>query len=204
MISTRQLIAVPAIAVTTLIAATILTTTAFGEPPEQPSQETVVAASVREPVLASINASHEPGDPELGDLPGPAVEFMAAVEDIKRAEWYAGVLAEKHRKAQAAEAARLTEVAPIRQAPAEAAPVAVVTGSVWERLAQCESGMTNANTGNSYFGFFQFLPSTWRSVGGTGLPTDHGWDEQVKRAQILQARSGWGQWPACSRKLGLR
>lgn len=80
----------------------------------------------------------------------------------------------------------------------------VVTGDIWWRLALCESGGTNANTGNGFYGYFQFVPSTWRSVGGTGLPTNHGYEEQKRRAQILQQRSGWGQWPACSRKLGLR
>jgi hypothetical protein len=31
-------------------------------------------------------------------------------------------------------------------------------------------------------------------VGGTGLPSDASREEQIKRAKILQARSGWGQW----------
>lgn len=64
--------------------------------------------------------------------------------------------------------------------------------------------MTNANTGNGFYGYFQFTASTWRSVGGTGLPTDHDYATQRAMAQRLQARSGWSQWPACSRQLGLR
>jgi hypothetical protein len=76
---------------------------------------------------------------------------------------------------------------------------------VWDRLAQCESGGNwQANTGNGYYGGLQFLPSTWRSVGGTGLPHQHTREEQINRGKILQQRSGWGQWPQCSRKLGLR
>jgi hypothetical protein len=82
---------------------------------------------------------------------------------------------------------------------------AVASGSVWDRLAQCESGGNwQANTGNGYYGGLQFLPSTWHSVGGTGLPHEHSREEQIHRAQILQARAGWGQWPACSTRLGLR
>lgn len=81
---------------------------------------------------------------------------------------------------------------------------AVASGSVWDRLAACESGGNWAiNTGNGYYGGLQFLPSTWRAVGGTGLPHQHSRAEQIKRGKILQARSGWGQWPACARKLGL-
>lgn len=85
-------------------------------------------------------------------------------------------------------------------------PVTSVTGdSVWDRLAQCESGGNwHINTGNGYGGGIQFSPATWRSVGGSGHPSQASREEQIKRGKILQARSGWGQWPACSRKLGLR
>ena len=81
------------------------------------------------------------------------------------------------------------------------------TGSagVWDRLAACESnGNWQANTGNGYYGGLQFHPDTWRSVGGTGLPHQHSRAEQIHRAEILLERSGWGQWPACSARLGLR
>ncbi|MEX2620231.1 MAG: transglycosylase family protein [Egibacteraceae bacterium] len=89
-------------------------------------------------------------------------------------------------------------------APAPEAPH-VAAGSVWDRLAQCEAGGNwQANTGNGYYGGLQFLPATWRSVGGTGLPHEHPREEQIKRGQTLQARSGWGQWPSCSSQLGLR
>lgn len=81
---------------------------------------------------------------------------------------------------------------------------AVASGSVWDRLAACESGGNWAiNTGNGYYGGLQFLPSTWRGVGGTGLPHQHSREEQIKRAEILLARSGWGQWPQCARKIGM-
>lgn len=85
------------------------------------------------------------------------------------------------------------------------APVAVSTGSVWDRLAQCESGGNWAiNTGNGYYGGLQFTLSTWRGVGGSGYPHQASREEQIARGQALQARSGWGQWPACAAKLGLR
>lgn len=45
----------------------------------------------------------------------------------------------------------------------------------------------------------QFLPSTWRAVGGTGLPHQHSKAEQIRRAEILKARAGLGQWPVCGR-----
>jgi uncharacterized protein YabE (DUF348 family) len=67
--------------------------------------------------------------------------------------------------------------------------------TVWDKIAQCESGGNwHINTGNGYYGGLQFSLATWRSVGGAGLPSDASREEQIKRAKILQARSGWGQW----------
>ncbi|MFC7879474.1 transglycosylase family protein [Isoptericola sp. NPDC057391] len=77
--------------------------------------------------------------------------------------------------------------------------------NVWGQLARCESGGNpRTNTGNGFYGMYQFTGRTWRAVGGKGLPHRHSKSEQTKRAQILQDRAGWGQWPHCTRKLGLR
>lgn len=79
-----------------------------------------------------------------------------------------------------------------------------IPDEVFDSLAECESGQDwHKNTGNGFYGGIQFLPSTWESVGGAGLPNEASRGEQIKRARILQKRSGWGQWPGCSRKLGL-
>lgn len=81
-----------------------------------------------------------------------------------------------------------------------------VSGDVWARLAQCESGGNPriVSSNGLYHGLYQFSVATWRSVGGSGLPSQASPEEQTRRAQILQQRSGWGQWPACSARLGLR
>ncbi|WP_416342784.1 transglycosylase family protein [Isoptericola peretonis] len=81
----------------------------------------------------------------------------------------------------------------------------IMKRNVWGQLARCESGGNpRTNTGNGFYGMYQFTGRTWRAVGGDGLPHRHGKGEQTKRAQILQDRAGWGQWPHCTRKLGLR
>ncbi len=73
------------------------------------------------------------------------------------------------------------------------------------KLRQCESGDDySINTGNGYYGAYQFSAGTWRSIGFSGLPHQASPATQDAAARALQARSGWGQWPACSRKLGLR
>ncbi|MET4225116.1 transglycosylase family protein [Oerskovia enterophila] len=105
--------------------------------------------------------------------------------------------------AAAAPKAAAAAPAPKASAPAAAAP-STVGGDVWAALAKCESGGNPAtNTGNGYYGLYQFSASTWRAMGGSGLPSDASAAEQTQRAQALQARSGWGQWPGCARKLGL-
>ena len=73
----------------------------------------------------------------------------------------------------------------------------------WAALAQCESsGNPRAvNSYGPYYGLYQFLASTWRSVGGTGLPSDASAAEQTYRAKLLYARSGAGQWPVCGKRL---
>lgn len=79
------------------------------------------------------------------------------------------------------------------------------SSDVWSALARCESGGDPSahSSGGRYHGAFQFSLETWRGVGGSGDPHEHSFGTQLEMAQKLQARSGWGQWPRCARKLGL-
>jgi LysM repeat protein len=95
--------------------------------------------------------------------------------------------------------------APHIQKPIPAVTVPSVGTSVWDRLADCESsGNWSTNTGNGFYGGLQFTLSSWQAVGGSGYPNYASKSEQIARAQKLQAVQGWGAWPACSIKLGLR
>ena len=89
-----------------------------------------------------------------------------------------------------------------------AAAPAVAGGSVWDSIAQCESGGNWAiNTGNGYQGGLQFSPSTWAGHGGTAYaPTaDQATrEQQIAVAERVQASQGWGAWPACTARLGIR
>lgn len=91
-------------------------------------------------------------------------------------------------------------------APAQqAAPVASQGGSVWDSLAQCESGGNwGINTGNGFSGGLQFAPSTWSAYGGQGDASNASREEQIAVAERVQAAQGWGAWPACSASLGLQ
>ena len=113
---------------------------------------------------------------------------------------------ERPKAAPAPKAAPQAAAAAPKASGSAAAPAApsTVGGDVWAALAKCESGGNPAtNTGNGYYGLYQFSATTWRAMGGSGLPSDASAAEQTQRAQALQARSGWGQWPGCARKLGL-
>jgi len=94
-------------------------------------------------------------------------------------------------------------------APAPAPAVApAAPGSVWDRLAWCESsGNWAAHTGNGYSGGLQFADSTWRAYGGLAF-APQAWmatrDQQIAVAERIHAASGnYRAWPACSAKLGL-
>jgi hypothetical protein len=72
------------------------------------------------------------------------------------------------------------------------------------RLRQCESSDNyRANTGNGYYGAYQFELRTWRGLGYGGYPNQASPATQDAAAHQLQANRGWEPWPSCSRKLGL-
>ncbi len=89
----------------------------------------------------------------------------------------------------------------VSAAPASAA------GTVWDRVAACESsGNWKINTGNGYYGGLQFSSRTWRGFGGAkyasraNLATK---GEQIAIARRVLASQGPGAWPVCSRRAGL-
>lgn len=99
---------------------------------------------------------------------------------------------------------RIVEVG-TRPAPVAAKAPAVADGSVWDRLAQCESGGNWAtNTGNGYYGGLQFNIGTWQAYGGSGRPDQNSREEQIRIAtKVRDASGGYGAWPACAASLGL-
>jgi hypothetical protein len=77
---------------------------------------------------------------------------------------------------------------------------------VWDRLAQCESG-GRWHIDSRYDGGLQFHPDTWRAYGGTEFAAyahQATREQQITVAHRLVDDTGWGAWPHCSRKLGLR
>jgi len=77
-------------------------------------------------------------------------------------------------------------------------------GGVWLELRECESGDNyQADTGNGFYGAYQFAWSTWTELGYSGRPDQAPYWLQDEAAQKLEAMEGWAPWPACSAALGL-
>ena len=75
-------------------------------------------------------------------------------------------------------------------------------GLNWGALANCESGGNpRAVNAAGYYGLYQFDVSTWRGVGGSGMPNQASAGEQTYRAKLLYASRGRSPWPNCGRLL---
>lgn len=114
--------------------------------------------------------------------------------------------------------------------PQEYAVVEVNYDTVWDRLAECESGNW-INSGAAFeegsarwdwakpgtevppwgttihHGGLQFHPDTWDWLAPDGYP-QHAYDatreQQIVVAERVLEAQGWQAWPVCSRKLNLR
>jgi resuscitation-promoting factor RpfA len=80
-------------------------------------------------------------------------------------------------------------------------------GTVWDRVAQCESGGNwSINTGNGYYGGLQFSDRTWDGFGGERYAATA--NRATKAQQITIAKKvlqvqGPGAWPTCGQRAGL-
>ena len=120
--------------------------------------------------------------------------------------------ARRHRRALVATAAN-KQVRHAATARAAARPLVkqsakvkafVPLGGVWAQLRKCESGGNySENSGNGYYGAYQFALSTWSSLGLGGLPSQASPAIQDIAAIRLQTRAGWRSWPMCSWILNL-
>ncbi len=149
-----------------------------------------------------FDANESIKDPDI-IYPGDKVRIPASDEQLAGREIPADSIPAP--AVQTVPARQVTQRQPAAQPAPAPVPVTSADGSVWDRIAQCESGGNwSINTGNGYYGGLQFTLQSWKGVGGSGYPNQASREEQIQRAEMLRARQGWGAWPACTRKLGLR
>jgi resuscitation-promoting factor RpfB len=109
-------------------------------------------------------------------------------------------------------------------------PLPPAARNIWDNLADCESGnwvdggksfqegsarWSWAKPGTEvppwgttvHHGGLQFAPSTWSWLAPEGYPAfayDATREQQIAVAEKVLAAQGWGAWPVCASKLGLR
>lgn len=71
------------------------------------------------------------------------------------------------------------------------------------RLRSCEGSYTS-NTGNGYYGAYQFDRQTWGNYGGYAVASDAPPTVQDEKAWLTYQRRGWQPWPSCKIKMGLQ
>jgi hypothetical protein len=79
----------------------------------------------------------------------------------------------------------------------------------WDRLAQCESGGRWSLNVGKYDGGLQFDPQYWPHYAKqAGVDAAYAWqatrEQQIRVAELILADNGWGAWPVCSKRIGLR
>lgn len=102
----------------------------------------------------------------------------------------------------------------------EDATPATPARTVWDDLADCESGQWKPGGGfvegsadwsssvhRTFQGGLQFHPTTWEWLKDDDMPVkayDATRAQQIEVAERVLDAQGWEAWPVCSRKLGLR
>ena len=135
----------------------------------------------------------EQADDQAISLAEAVDDIQAGIEDAGRDITTANTEIERSQIELSAARAAVQQNASGHPDPGEAA---------WERLRFCESGgVYTTNTGNGFYGAYQFDQQTWESMGGSGRPSDAPYWEQDIRAKALFWARGAQPWPVCGRFL---
>ncbi len=166
----------------------------------------IVEDAAAEAEATSKEATSEPDEPTAEEL---AEAKFAALSDDELTAFSFFTMSNEEREQF------LAYVAPPPPAPAvssnssgSAPAPAASGGGVWDSLAQCEAGGNwSTNTGNGFHGGLQFHPQTWSGFGGgefASTADQASREGQIAVAERVLASQGWGAWPGCTAKLGIR
>ncbi len=140
----------------------------------------------------ALAASSDGGDSKVGVADAKQVRIAVLHQSADRFHRTIDVLTEQIRAEQ--RALRRKQ----RRALFASLPGGVTIATLGS-IAACESGgdPTAVSSDGSYRGKYQFHPSTWEAVGGSGDPAAAPEAEQDYRAALLYAQSGSSPWPIC-------
>jgi Transglycosylase-like domain len=147
-------------------------------------------------LLVAMLTTAAPASAAVGPmLPHPVA--TAADDPAPDAEPSSDQQETRQRAARRFERAEMRE--DLRRAEAARQSAAADVSPQLQAIAQCESGGDPAAVGGGgqFRGKYQFTYATWAAVGGRGDPAAAPEAEQDRRAAVLYARSGPGQWPVC-------
>jgi hypothetical protein len=133
-------------------------------------------------------------------LSGAPSSFANHLSYVQPTEWEVehGAGAEPARTAEA-DYAPAAEPEPSGYAYAESGLADAMAAIRW-----CESSNDySANTGNGYYGAYQFSLETWWWLGYAGYPDQAPPNVQDEAALVLYGIYGWTPWPSCAAYLGL-
>lgn len=162
------------------------------------------------PQTASAHAETVPYEINIDTTTAGAVVVKQAAQPDFDIDVVAPLRAAQAAKA-AAEAAEAARVAAAQKAAARAAvrtaPAVTVSVDVAEglrRIRMCESGgVYTRNSGNGYFGAYQYNLGTWGGYGGYARPDLAPAEVQDAKAAADVAARGYRPWASCARMNGL-
>lgn len=169
-----------------------------------PITDTAKAAEAQPVVPSNYTLTINTTQPEALELKANQGSFYQEVVTPLKAAQAAKAAADAIAAQEAANRAAATVAATrVSSAPA-AKPVVIGGDDAFAKLRFCEAGGDyTKNTGNGYYGAYQYNIGTWANYGGYARPDLAPPEVQDAKARATQAARGWSPWPACSRKLGL-
>jgi hypothetical protein len=133
---------------------------------------------------------------------------QAVSAPVKKVPDFDSDVAAPLKAAQADATAKAKRAALSQRLAAQKAVVAVkapaaVSAELLAQLRYCEAGgIYTRNSGNGYYGAYQYNLGTWANYGGYARPDLAPAEVQDAKAMLDISIRGWSPWPTCARRIG--